>query len=189
MWGKMAPDMLFQDWAGVGRTALMGLLAYGAMIVMLRVSGKRTLAKLNAFDLVVTVALGSILATIILSRDVALAEGVAALLTLIGLQFALTFLSVRWPALAGLVRSEPDLLLRDGKMCDAAMRRARVTRDELLTVIRRRTQARPENVAAVILEADGSFSVIPKESAAGRAPIPGVELEERDRSDPVSDQP
>lgn len=73
------PDMIFQNWGGIGRTLLVGVLAYVALILLLRLSGKRTLAKLNAFDLVVTVAIGSTLATILLSESVALAEGVVAL--------------------------------------------------------------------------------------------------------------
>ena len=53
--------MLFQDWGGIVRTVVVGSLAYVTLVLFLRVSGKRTLAKLNAFDLVVTVALGSTL--------------------------------------------------------------------------------------------------------------------------------
>ena len=56
--------MLFDSWAGLGRTLLVGPLAYVALVLLLRISGKRTLTKLNAFDLVVTVALGSTLATV-----------------------------------------------------------------------------------------------------------------------------
>ena len=60
--------MLFDSWAGLGRVVLIGTLAYGALVLLLRISGKRTLSKLNAFDLVVTVALGSTLATVLLSN-------------------------------------------------------------------------------------------------------------------------
>jgi len=67
--------MFFNDWDDLGRVVAAGVLACIGLIVLLRVSGKRTLAKINAFDLVVTVALGSILATILLTKDVALAGG------------------------------------------------------------------------------------------------------------------
>lgn len=53
--------MLFQNWAGIVRTVMVGSLAYFTLVCFLRISGKRTLAKLNAFDFVVTVALGSTL--------------------------------------------------------------------------------------------------------------------------------
>ena len=65
--------IFFNGWSVLGRTLLIGVLAYVSLVFMLRVSGKRTLAKMNAFDLVVTVAIGSTLATIVLSRSVALA--------------------------------------------------------------------------------------------------------------------
>jgi uncharacterized membrane protein YcaP (DUF421 family) len=106
--------MLFQDWQGLVRTALVGLMAYAGLVVFLRVSGKRTLSKLNAFDLVVTVALGSTLATILLNESVALAEGLVAFATLIGLQWLVAWSSVPWPALARTVRAEPAGLLATG---------------------------------------------------------------------------
>lgn len=103
--------MFFDGWQGIARTALVGVLAYLSLVVLLRVSGKRTLSKMNAFDLVVTVALGSTLATILLSEDVALLEGVTALVVLIAMQFAIAWLVVRSPMVGRLVKSEPTLLV------------------------------------------------------------------------------
>ena len=84
------------------------------MVLLLRVSGKRTLTKMNAFDLVVTVALGSMLATVLLTKSVALAEGLTAFVLLIFLQFVLTWLSVRSRAVSRLVKSELTLLVYQG---------------------------------------------------------------------------
>ena len=154
-------DMLFQSWSDLFRVVLVGTLAYVALVAMLRISGKRTLAKLNAFDLVVTVAIGSTLATILLSKTVTLFEGLTALLLLIGLQYAVAALSVRSRRFARLVRSEPSLLLRDGAPLEDAMRRARVTHTDLETVAREAGHGSLEGLEAVILESDGSFSVVP----------------------------
>jgi uncharacterized membrane protein YcaP (DUF421 family) len=107
--------MLFDSWAGLGRVLLVGTLAYVALVLLLRISGKRTLSKLNAFDLVVTVALGSTLATVLLSKSVALAEGALALALLISLQYAIAWLSVRSPRLEGMIKAEPTLLLHRGR--------------------------------------------------------------------------
>lgn len=85
--------MLFQRWSDLGQVLATSLLVYPTLVLVLRVSGKRTLAKMNAFDLVVTVALGSTLATILLSADVSLAEGVLALVLLVGLQLAVAWMS------------------------------------------------------------------------------------------------
>ena len=89
--------MFFHDWASLGRIVLVGGLTYVALVLLLRISGKRTLSKMNAFDLVVTIAIGSTLATVLLSRDVALAEGVVAFAVLIGFQFVITWLSCGLP--------------------------------------------------------------------------------------------
>jgi uncharacterized membrane protein YcaP (DUF421 family) len=67
--------VFFDDWSGLLRVLIVGVCAYLSLLVMLRGSGKRTLDKLNAFDFIVTVALGSTLATVLLSSDVALVEG------------------------------------------------------------------------------------------------------------------
>ena len=153
-------DMFYQGWEGIVRTVVVGTLAYAALVAFLRVTGNRTLSKLNAFDLVVTVALGSVLASILLSEGVALAEGVTAFLLLIGLQYLVAVLSVNSRGFAKLVRSEPRLLLRDGEPLPRAMHEARVTRDELDTVMRTSGYTDRSAISSIILESDGSFSVV-----------------------------
>ena len=159
----MTRSMLFDGWPDVARVAVLGGLAYAAMVIALRVSGKRTLAKMNAFDLIVTVALGSTLATILLSRDVSLAQGVTALGLLVALQFAITWTSVRWRAVRALATGEPVLLVRNGELLPQALVRARVTEDEVHAALRGHGVGALEGAAAVVLETDGSFSVIRRE--------------------------
>jgi len=153
------PDMLFQDWSGIWRTLIVGVLAYAGLVAFLRISGKRTLAKLNAFDLVVTVALGSTLSAILLQESIALAEGLAALGLLIALQFLVTFTSVRVGFIARAVRSEPSLLVRHGAALEAAMRRERITRAELESAVRASGGQDIADADTVVLESDGTLSV------------------------------
>lgn len=152
-------DMLFQGWENIRRTLIVGLLAYVALVLFLRISGKRTLAKLNAFDLVVTVALGSTLSAVLLQSSIALAEGITALALLIAMQYAVAFLSVRSTGFAKLVRSEPTLLARDGVFCAAQMRQSRITQSEALSAIREGGGQTVADVETMILESDGSISV------------------------------
>lgn len=152
--------MFFDDIYGLLRVGVISILAYATLILVLRISGKRSLAKLNAFDLVVTVALGSTLATVLLSGDVAFLEGATAFAMLAGLQWLLSRLSVRWKFIADAVRSEPRLLAKEGRYLDHAMRRERVTRPEIEAAIRGAGIGRVEDVGAVVLETDGSISVI-----------------------------
>lgn len=151
--------MLFQGWQGIARTLLVGTLAYVLLVLVLRISGKRTLAKLNAFDLVVTVALGSTLSTILLQESVALAEGAAALGLLVLAQFAVTHVSVRSKRFAEFVRSEPTLLARDGMFCRKAMLSERITEEEAQAAIRSSGARGLEAVHSMILESDGTISV------------------------------
>jgi len=166
--------IFFNGWSVLGRTLLIGVLAYVSLVFMLRVSGKRTLAEMNAFDLVVTVAIGSTLATIVLSRSVALAEGLLALALLIGMQFAISWSSTRMPWLRRVVTGEPRLLLRDGTMLDEALRDARVTREEVRAAVRSAGIGALGDVAAVVLETDGSFSVVAGQPGAALSSLDGV---------------
>lgn len=152
--------MFFDGWIGLGRVLTVGVFAYIGLIVLLRVSGKRTLTKMNAFDLVVTVALGSTLATILLSRDVALAEGLLAFVVLIALQFLVTWSSVRSCVIRRLIKSEPSLLYHHGHMLTDALRDQRVTPAEIRAAMRSQGISQVDEVEAVILETDGSFSVL-----------------------------
>jgi uncharacterized membrane protein YcaP (DUF421 family) len=153
-------EMFFSSWATLGRTILIGGLAYIALILMLRISGKRTLAKMNSFDLIVTVALGSTLATVLLTKEVALAEGVTALALLILLQFIVTWSSVRIKWVRGLARSEPRLLLYRGELLTEEMQAERVTESEILQAVRSQGILAMDEVEGVVLETDGTFSVI-----------------------------
>lgn len=174
--------MFFGGWAAIGRVLVMGVCAYLALIVLLRLTGKRTLSKMNAFDLVVTVAIGSTLATILLSREVSLAEGVTALGLLVLLQYAIAWLSVRSSLVDRLVKAQPRLLFYRGEFLHQALLAERVNQDEVLAAVREQGCPSLDQVEAVVLETSGIFSVLRRgqgadpgallESVGGRAPPP-----------------
>lgn len=161
--------MLFQNWPNIAHTLVVGAIAYVAIVAVLRISGKRTLAKMNAFDLVVTVALGSTLATVLLSTDVSALRGIVAMVLLVVLQFAVATLSTRSEAFQAVVKSRPRLLLEDGVMDRAAMRDERVASEEVLAAARSGGYARLEDVGFVVLETDGSFSVLSRSEGVATA--------------------
>ncbi|MGB3557034.1 MAG: YetF domain-containing protein, partial [Geitlerinemataceae cyanobacterium] len=109
----------------------------------------------------VTVALGSTLATILLSKDVALAEGLVAFALLISLQFIIAWLSIHVPVVRRLVKSEPTLLFYQGQMLENALNSQRVVPEEVRSAVRSQGIGQMSEVEAVILETDGSFSVVP----------------------------
>lgn len=167
-------QIFYNGWETLARILIVGVLAYASMVICLRWSGKRTLSKMNAFDLIVTVSLGSILASILLNKGLALAEGVFAFILLISLQFVVTWLSVRVPLIRRLVTGEPQLLFDQGKFLPAAMRRARVTEGEVRSAVRSAGLYDLTVVEAVVLETDGSFSVIKSGCETGQSSLDDV---------------
>jgi uncharacterized membrane protein YcaP (DUF421 family) len=170
--------MFFDSWFGLLRVLVVGVLGYGALVLLLRVSGKRTLSKMNAFDLVVTVALGSTLATVLLSKSVALVEGVLAFALLISLQFAIAWLSVRSEGFQGMIKSQPRMLVYRGRILHDALKAERVTAEELRAAVRSQGVPSLDGVGAVVLETDGTFSVLPdlgegRSSALANVVTPG----------------
>jgi uncharacterized membrane protein YcaP (DUF421 family) len=167
-------QLFFDNWQALFRTAVVGVLAYCSVVLLLRLSGRRTLSKMNAFDLVVTVAMGSTLATILLNKDVTLAEGVLAFALLIGMQYVVTWSSVRARWVRRLVTGEPAVLLYRGALLPAALRAARVTEDEVWAALRSAGLAGPDEAEAVVLETDGSFSVVREGGGVGASSLAGL---------------
>lgn len=166
--------VFFSSWESLLRTIIVGVLAYAVLVAFLRISGNRTLSKMNAFDLIVTVALGSTLATVLLSKDIALAEGALALALLISLQFVITWLSVRFRWVKRLITGEPLMLLYRGEYLTAALRQARVTEEEVRSAVRSSGVGQLSTVEAVVLETDGSLSVVKRGEEGDGSSLSGV---------------
>lgn len=152
--------MFFDNWEGIYRTLIIAVLTYPVLILMLRVSGKRTLSKMNMFDFIVTIALGSTVATILLNSDIAYAEGLTALAILILLQYIVTWLSVRSSGFNKIIKGEPRLLYYKGAFIGEAMRKERMNEDEIRQAVRKNGKASFEKIEAVVLETDGSLTVV-----------------------------
>lgn len=142
-------------------TVIVGILAYIAVIILLRASGKRTLSKWNSFDFVVTIAFGSVLASVLLSGSTSLVQGIVGFALLVILQFVITWIASRSSLVQKLIKAEPALLLYQGQFQHKALKRERVAEGEVLAAMRASGVATFEKVGAVVLETDGSFSVIP----------------------------
>jgi uncharacterized membrane protein YcaP (DUF421 family) len=152
--------MFFDNWWGLLRVAVSGFCAYVSLVFLLRTTGKRALSKMNAFDFVVTVALGSVLASILRSKDTALVEGILAFAVLLFLQYAVAWLAVRSRKFNRVIKSTPALLVYRDELLQDAMKAERVNDEEILAAMRSHGASSLHEIAAVVLEADGSFSVL-----------------------------
>ena len=165
--------MWVSSWPDLTRILLVGAAAYAALVLILRTSGKRTLAKLNAFDLVVTVALGSTLATIFLDKNVSWAEGALALATLALLQFLVAALTTRFGGRA-IVTANPTLVVNRGRIVESALRAQRVTESEVWQAVRSSGVGDIGMVAAAVLETDGTISVVTQQQAGNGSALRDV---------------
>ncbi len=163
--------MLFEGWIPLFKVFFVGVIAYTALIFLLRSYGKRTLAKMNAFDFVINVAIGSILATIVLSPEVAFVEGMLAFVLLFSLQYLISWLSMNSREIRTFIKGEPRLLYHDGQYLRSAMRSERITEEEILQTVRNNSFGSLSDVQAIVLETDGEFSVIPKSGREESADI------------------
>src|SRR5947209_4437534 len=130
-------QMFFHGWEPLIRTAIGTSATYLALIVLLRIAGQRTLAKWYAFDLIVTVALGSTFANGVLSKDISILQSIVGFTILVGLQFAIAWTVVRWSPMRVIVNPAPSLVLHLGCFVDDAMRRQRVAEADIRAAVRR----------------------------------------------------
>jgi uncharacterized membrane protein YcaP (DUF421 family) len=150
------------------RIAITVPVAYAVIILFIRISGKRSTSQMNNFDWIVTVALGSILGSTVVLKDVTLAEGLLATGLLLALQFVLTTAVRRSDRVASAIKATPTLLLHNGSFIEEAMSRERISEREILAALREKGVTDTEAVAWVVLENDASFSVLLK-SDSGNA--------------------
>ncbi len=150
----------FNGWPALGRILVVGTLTYVTLIVLLRLSGSRSLASMNAFDFVVTVAIGAVFGRTLTAKGVALAEAVTALALLLGLQFCVAWVQKRSTAFEDLITNAPTLLYFRGRFIRPSMRRARVTEADLQGAVRKKQIGSMKEVEAIVLEPTGQFSII-----------------------------
>jgi uncharacterized membrane protein YcaP (DUF421 family) len=150
----------FRGWEPVARIIVVGGLAYVALVLLLRVSGKRTLTQMTGFDFIITVALGATFGRILTAQDVALVEAVAAFLLLATLQYAAARMELRSPHFGRFVTASPVLLFSEGTFHSEAMGRENFTGAELRAALRERGIGSFDMVEAIVLEPNGRLAVI-----------------------------
>ncbi|MDP9350856.1 MAG: DUF421 domain-containing protein [Chloroflexota bacterium] len=151
---------LFKGWNSVFAAAVETFAFYLYALVLLRVAGKRTIAKITVFDFVSTVAMASIIAGTVISASVPLADGMAALTVLVALQWLVAFAASRSDRFARLITNTPRVLFTDSRYLDSNLRDERIARSEVVSKAREAGHASMDTVNTVVLESTGDFSVL-----------------------------
>ncbi|MCF8880032.1 DUF421 domain-containing protein [Hyphobacterium sp. SN044] len=155
------PDIFFDGWGNIVSIAVTAPLVYLAIIAFIRLSGKRSTSQMNNFDWIVTVAMGSLVGSLLVIEDVTLAEAVFAIGLLMGLQYLFTLGAARFDWVERVIKSRPTLLF-DGNFRRSAMREERITESEINAAVRENGLNHLSDVRWVVLESDASFSVVPR---------------------------
>jgi len=141
---------------------LRGIIIYVFLIALLRLTGKRQVGQLAPFDLVLLLVLSNAVQNAMNGGDNSVIGGMISAVTLVGVNWIVGVLTYRSKKLEALVEGRPDVLIRDGKLFQQTLEKAKLTHHELMTALREAGCASVEEVRAALLENDGSISVIPK---------------------------
>ncbi|MFW8592630.1 DUF421 domain-containing protein [Cribrihabitans neustonicus] len=143
------------------RGAMLSTAAAAWIVFLVRIVGLRAFSKLTAFDFVVTIAVGSLLAGASQAETwSAFLQSVIAITALMGAQYAAERLKLRYDRVEAAVQNRPVLLMRDGKFIPQALAETRVTEADLRGKLRDANVLSLEKVRAVVLETTGSISVL-----------------------------
>lgn len=154
-------EIFFRDANGLIRVLISAVFAYALVVTGVRLAGKRATSQMNNFDWIVTVAIGSIVGSTIVLRDLPLIEGLAAIATLLVAQGLVTKASTLWDPVSVAMYAEPTILYFSDRFVESAMAKERVTKQEILAAVRQAGYHTLEQVGAVVLETDAKLSVLP----------------------------
>jgi len=147
------------DWTAAWRVALGALTGFGGLILLARIAGLRSFSQMSAFDFVTTVAVGSMLGTIILTPSLPIALGLIGLAALFAIQEISAMARKRWRGEV-VMDNKPLLLMERGEILFENLKAAKVTEHDLYAKLRSENIHRLEEVQAVVFETTGDVSVL-----------------------------
>lgn len=142
-------------------------IVFALLWFVLRVSGKRQVTQLSAFELILLVTLGDLISQTVLQEDLSLTGGALAVATFTLLSVLLSWLSWRFTRSRRLLEGEPTILIKDGHVDDEVLRYERLPMDDILAAAREHGIRDLADVDLMVLEADGTFSVFTKSDSGG----------------------
>lgn len=145
-------------------SVIRGAAVYFFLLLILRFSGRRTVAQMTPFDLVLLLIIAETTQQALLGDDFSITNSIVLIVVLFGIDIALSYIKQWAPNLARVLDGAPTVLITDGKPDLRALHRSRVSLEDVLTAARQNQGLeRLEQIKSAILEADGALSVIPRE--------------------------
>lgn len=152
-------------WTAVGMIVLSGVGIYLVLLLFVRLSGLRSFAKFSSFDFALTVAMGSLVASTVLSGDPPLLQAAVGLAVLFGIQFTVSWMRRHWTWAQRLVDNRPLLIMAGEDVLHESLDQARMTEEDLKSKLRTAGVVHPSQVLAVVLETTGDVAVLKRDAA------------------------
>lgn len=149
------------SWTALGAIWLTAIGIYIVVILLTRICGKRSFSKLSSFDFAMTVAIGSIIATTILSKSVSLMDGIIGTIAVYLLQISVAY-ARRYEGVKKIMDNKPLLLMDGPVILEENLRKGRVTKSDLRAKLREANITELSEVKAVVFESTGDISVLHK---------------------------
>lgn len=146
---------------------LRALAIYAVLMLVFRVTGKRSLSQITTFDFVLLLIISEATQQALLGEDFSIMMAVLVITTLIVADLALSLVKEWFPGLAPWVDDVPLVLVDNGKPIERHLKQSRVDQDDVLEAAREKQGLeRMDQIKYAVLERTGSISIIPKEAAA-----------------------
>ena len=156
-------DIWFTSWEQVRSAIVSAIFFFCLIVALVRVLGKRATSQMNNFDWIINVTIGSLAASGILLKDVSISDATVAILVLSACQWLITWAVIHFPVVEKLVKAKPRLLTHKGQFLQAEMKKERIAEDEIRAKLREKGYWALHDANWVILESDGSMTIIPKQ--------------------------
>lgn len=147
-------------------SVLRGLIIYLVVLVIMRISGRRTMAQMTPFDFVLLLIVAETTQQALLGDDFSITNATILILTLFMADIGLSYVKEYWPFAAKVIDGKPSLLIADGNPDEQALRLARVDMTDIMSAARsQHGLVRLDQVKHAVLETDGNVSITPRGTA------------------------
>ena len=145
-------------------TVIRGAVIYLVLLVIVRLSGRRTLAQMTAFDLILILICAETTQQALLADDFSITNAVILIVTLFTLDIGLAYVKQHWPIAEKVLDGVPTILVSDGKPDERALKRSRVDLSDIMQVAREQQGLeRLDQIKFAVLEAGGDITIVPRQ--------------------------
>lgn len=147
-------------------SVLRAVVIYAILLVLFRITGKRSLAQITTFDFVLLLVIGEATQQALLGDDFSVTNAAVVIVTLLGIDVALSLIKGKSPVIEKLIDDVPLVLVEDGTPLKERLDKARVDEEDILTAARElQGLERMDQIKYAVLERSGGISVVPKQAA------------------------